>query len=164
MNRTLHHRWISLTVIVVLAASVAACCGRCIEQGATPQPGPGTEPVGTEPTATTIASAPSAFAFTAEQNKETVTVPAGTQFTLALAENPTTGYSWALELSSGLSVVSDAYQTTPGREGMPGAGGTHTWTIEATTAGTQTIDGHYRRPWENPPVDAETFALTVEVP
>jgi len=153
-----------ITPTFLLALAVSACGGPTAEPATTPTGGGTTEPTTTEPTTTTIASAPAAFAFTVEQNKETVTVPTGTQLTLTLAENPTTGFSWELALSPGLSVVSDSYQTTPGREGMPGAGGTHTWTIEATTPGTQTIDGHYRRPWENPPVDAETFALTVEVP
>jgi inhibitor of cysteine peptidase len=162
MNRNLHDRWISLAVAVVLALAVSACGGPNVEPVATPAGG-GTEPVTTTTTTATVTSAPAAFAFTAAENNGTVTIPAGTQLTLTLDENPTTGFSWELELSSGLSVVSDSYQTTPGREGMPGAGGTHNWTIEATTAGTQTIAGHYRRPWENPPVDAETFMLTVEV-
>jgi inhibitor of cysteine peptidase len=157
MNRNLHDRWISLAVALALA--VSACGGPNVEPVTTPAGG-GTEPV---TTTTTTVSAPAAFAFTAAENNGTVNVPVGTQLALTLDENPTTGYSWALELSPGLSVVADDYAQAPGREGMAGAGGTHTWTIEATTAGTQTIAGHYRRPWENPPVDAETFALIVEV-
>jgi inhibitor of cysteine peptidase len=146
-----------ITHAFLLALAVSACGGPAAEPVTTPTGGD------TEPVTTTTVSAPAAFAFTAAENNGTVNVSVGTQLALTLDENPTTGFSWELELSSGLSVVSDSYQTTPGREGMPGAGGTHTWTIEATTAGTQTIAGYYSRPWENPPVDAETFMLTVEV-
>jgi predicted secreted protein len=142
-----------VSVFVLLAG---ACGSRSAEPSTTPPGGTGTEPA--------AATAPAALAFTEAEDGGTVAVPAGQRFTLALPENVTTGYSWALELSPGLAVVSDEYAQTPGSEGRPGAGGTHTWTIEATAAGTQVLAGHYRRPWEDPPVDAGSFSLTVQVP
>jgi predicted secreted protein len=176
MNCKIASCWISRLALIVSGLAAAGCPGRTGEPAVTPQ-GEGTvEPDGTvtapedtgavpvvtdAPIEATDVEGPS---YTEAQDGTSVTAAAGSHFTVALAENGTTGYQWVMELSPGLTLVSDDFRMDPGSEGRVGAGGTHYWTIEAATAGTQTIAGHYRRSWEEPPVDAQTFSLTVEVP
>ena len=90
----------------------------------------------------------------------------GENFTLNLKENPTTGYSWQLNLSKGLSILSNEYTEykLPGeKEVTPGRGGTHSWLIQATAPGSQQVNGIYKRSWENTTGTEENFTLTVEV-
>lgn len=90
----------------------------------------------------------------------------GGNFTLNLKENPTTGYSWQLNLSKGLSILSNEYTEykLPGeKEVTPGRGGTHSWLIQATALGSQQVNGIYKRSWENTTGTEENFTLTVEV-
>ncbi|WP_410508207.1 protease inhibitor I42 family protein [Methanosarcina hadiensis] len=87
-------------------------------------------------------------------------------FYLRLQENPTTGYSWELNLSEGLSLVSDKYYPPESGEGertIVGAGGVHVWEIKADSEGTQQVTAVYRRSWENETGTEERFKLNVEV-
>lgn len=92
----------------------------------------------------------------------TVQAAAGDTIDLTLPENPSTGYSWTLEVSDGLSIVDDAYAEGEDSGGMVGVPGTHTWAIEVTGAGEQTIKGEYRQA-QNPDDNPEYFTLTVKV-
>jgi inhibitor of cysteine peptidase len=97
---------------------------------------------------------------------KTISLKNGENFTLDLKENPTTGYSWQLNLSKGLSILSDEYteHRLPGeKEVTPGRGGTHSWLIQATAPGSQQVNGIYKRSWENTTGTEENFTLTVEV-
>ena len=81
---------------------------------------------------------------------------------IELEENPTTGYSWNLTASPGLSLKSDRYEQT-GDEDMVGSGGVHTWTFEVTGEGGQSVEAVYKRPWENITGNETTFTLNLEV-
>jgi len=87
---------------------------------------------------------------------------AGDTLRLVLDENPTTGYSWALELSRGLTLKSDQYKPDTVPSGVVGSGGRHVWIIEVTGSGDQTIRAAYVRPW-SPQDAAERFTLSVVV-
>ncbi len=78
----------------------------------------------------------------------------GEQTTVSLKENPTTGYTWNVSVSDGLSIVNDEF-IGPENKQIVGAGGVHKWTLEAVAPGNQTFSGVYRRSWE-PPSDADT--------
>jgi inhibitor of cysteine peptidase len=87
-------------------------------------------------------------------------------FYLRLQENPTTGYSWELNLSQGLSLVSDEYYTPESEEGeepLVGAGGVHLWEIKADSEGNQQVMAIYKRSWENETGTEDRFTLSVEV-
>lgn len=87
-------------------------------------------------------------------------------FYLRLQENPTTGYSWELNLSEGLSLISDKYYPPePGEEErtIVGAGGVHIWEIKADSEGIQQLTAVYRRSWENETGTEEVFKLNIEV-
>ena len=68
------------------------------------------------------------------QSNETISLSVGASETIALSENPSTGYQWQLDTtqSSNLAIVRviDAgYQAVQG--GQMGAAGSHWWQIEA---------------------------------
>jgi len=74
------------------------------------------------------------------------------QFTITLASNPTTGYSWYLVKydKALISLVKHEYQ--PPEHNMPGAGGKEIWTFKINDTGfaapqISKIDLLYARPW-----------------
>jgi len=101
--------------------------------------------------------------FTASDNGRTLTLPAGTHFTVRLESNITTGYSWQLDAVDPAVVLNTGNNYVGPTAPMPGAGGHEDWEFVTQAAGTTTLQMAYRRPWEtdNPP--AETFALTITV-
>lgn len=105
--------------------------------------------------------------FTETDNGTTAVFENGTVFYLKLAENPTTGYSWELERSEGLSLLTDEYiQDEPPAEmeqPIVGAGGAHIWGLKAMAEGEQHLKGIYKKPWENETGEEEIFVLDIEV-
>jgi inhibitor of cysteine peptidase len=93
-----------------------------------------------------------------------VTVNPGDQFTLGLAANRSTGYSWQLAQAPDaavLQLVGSSYEAPAA--GRPGAGGKECWTFNAVGAGTTQLTLAYSRPWEHgvPPARSLTFSVVV---
>lgn len=101
--------------------------------------------------------------YTEADNGRTVTLAAGTHFTVKLASNATTGYQWDLTSlnSAVLSYVQNRY--IPPTSSIPGAGGSEEWEFTARAIGTGSLRMDYLRPsdWSGTP--AQTFQLTVIV-
>ena len=87
----------------------------------------------------------------------------GEIFYLKLRENPSTGYSWQLNLSEGLTILSDEYTQDPAPEEMAGVPGTHQWKIKTVTPGSQQVKGIYKQPWMDTTGTEDNFTLNVEV-
>ena len=100
---------------------------------------------------------------TEAENGKSISVKNREIFILQLRENPSTGYSWELKMSEGLNILSDGYAQDEAPEGKVGVPGTHSWTIEAVSQGSQQVNGIYKRPWENTTGTEENFTLAVEV-
>jgi inhibitor of cysteine peptidase len=104
---------------------------------------------------------------TEADNGKNISLKNGDTFYLRLKENPTTGYSWQLNLSQGLNNVSEKYYPPePSKESqqpLVGAGGVHIWEIKVVTEGSQQVKGIYKRPWENTTGTEDSFTLNVEV-
>jgi len=101
----------------------------------------------------------------ASQSNETISLSVGASETIALSENPSTGYEWQLDTtqSSNLAivrVVDAGYQAVQG--GQMGAAGSHWWRIEAWAPGTARIVFAYSRPWEHE-APAKSHAVEVNV-
>lgn len=149
-----HAVFAGIGIVCLIAVFCAGCIGT----------GPGT-PTGLPPshpmTATQVPAG--TIVVTEEQNHATVTVQKGNSIIVRLQENPTTGFSWNLTTSPGLQVVSDTYipSDTTGR--LVGSGGTHVWDISAHSAGRQSIQAVYMRPWEPVTGNETSFYLAVEV-
>ncbi|MBP2030860.1 inhibitor of cysteine peptidase [Methanohalophilus levihalophilus] len=94
-------------------------------------------------------------------DSSTITIEVGDSFEVWLEENPTTGYQWELTVSDGLEIIKDEFIQTPEEEELVGSGGVHVWTIGINEAGDQSIDGIYKRPWEDTTGDEDTFSMAV---
>lgn len=104
---------------------------------------------------------------TEADNGTSISLENGSIFYLKLKENPTTGYSWELNLSQGLNNISGEYYPPEQPEGIKeplvGAGGVHLWEIKAVSKGSQQVTGIYKRPWEKLTGEEEKFTLNVKV-
>ncbi len=109
--------------------------------------------------------APSEVQLTELANGATVLLAADGTLIVALASNPSTGFSWVivspepefLELEGEPRFV-PAGSTTP----VAGAGGTLVFTMKATGAGTSTLIMEYNRTTTPPEEPEDTFTVTVE--
>jgi len=97
-----------------------------------------------------------------DDNGKTIEVQKGCEIRIELSENPTTGYTWQLT-APGLTYVSDEYYPDEVAEGIVGSGGTHEWIYTADSSGTYTIDGIYKRSWEETSTDDTRWKVTVMV-
>ncbi len=139
----------------VLIAGLLALC--MLGAGCTSQPAePGTPTATPTPVATTPPAAEE-FAFNETNNNETVTLPVGSEITISLEENPTTGYSWNVTSSAGLEYVNDTY-IAPETE-LVGAGGVHVWQYLAAEEGTAEFSAIYKRPWEETTGNETAFSM-----
>jgi inhibitor of cysteine peptidase len=104
---------------------------------------------------------------TEADNGKSINLKKGETFYLRLQENPTTGYSWELNMSQGLDKVSGNYyppeSSKEGKQPLVGAGGVHIWEIKALTEGSQQVKGIYKRPWEDITGKEDHFTIKVEV-
>jgi predicted secreted protein len=146
------NRW--LVVVGISALAVAGVLSAC---------GDDDNDDNGDPTVTS-SPAPAEVQLTEPDNGTTVTLAADGTLIVALASNPSTGYSWAivspepefLELDGEPKFV-PAGSTTP----VVGAGGTQVFTLKATGAGTSTLMMEYNRTTTPPEEPEETFTVTV---
>lgn len=92
-------------------------------------------------------------------------------FEFSLPGNPTTGYEWMIADSapfhrrSSIELISieESYQTEPGKENMPGAGGTYTYHVKGVKPGKVEFFMAYARSWEKEvPLEAWHYSLFVD--
>lgn len=108
---------------------------------------------------------PKVFQLTAEQNGFLIRIHQFDQIQIELASNPSTGYTWVHETSSGSVVEQDGepvFEQAPDcSSGMDGCGGTETFSFTAVGIGTQKIALIYKRSWEDDEEPIERFEVTV---
>jgi inhibitor of cysteine peptidase len=108
-----------------------------------------------------VLSGNNARAFDIRNNTQSVQIKNGMTFKVVLDENPTTGYTWILNVTSGLAITGDTY--VPPDSSLVGAGGKHEWQIKATGTGDQQITGIYRRSWEPTVGNETTYRLNIRI-
>ena len=83
----------------------------------------------------------------------------GETFALALASNPTTGYTWQIAADPRyLELVAQEFEV----EGKAvGAGGREVFRFHALEIGKTEIDLEYRRPWGKEARDTKRFRVTI---
>lgn len=92
----------------------------------------------------------------------------GSDLTLTLEENPTTGYQWVFavtsegQTSTGLEAVSDEFKQSSSSNQVVGAPGKHEYKFKGVQEGTYWINFTYSRSWE-PSADDETCSFEVTV-
>lgn len=104
------------------------------------------------------------LALTAENNGGQVEVKAGEEFTVSLAGNPSTGYTWeVIDLDPALFELVGEPEFVSDSPDLIGSGGSLTLTFKALQAGTATLSLVYHRPWETDVEPIDTFSVTVTV-
>lgn len=98
------------------------------------------------------------------EDKKTRTVKTGEKFTIKLASNPTTGYSWRLVSHSltKLKLIKDK-EFIREKPPIPGLGGYDTFVFQALEPGTPTIILEYAQPWEKDKPAAKRHLIEVVI-
>ena len=82
----------------------------------------------------------------------------GEKFTIEQGGNASTGYSWKIETSPGLSLVDKQNKLNCD---MPGCGSKEIWTFMGTKAGSQQIHATYSRSWEKKFVEPNVYDVKI---
>jgi predicted secreted protein len=89
-----------------------------------------------------------------------VRVRVSEEFAVALAGNPTTGYTWQPSIHvEHLELLGQTFE--PSGEGV-GAGGREVFHFHPRTAGETEITFEYRRPWGSETRDTKRFRIVIE--
>jgi inhibitor of cysteine peptidase len=98
-----------------------------------------------------------------DQSGEQVATEVGEKFTIELAANPSTGYTWQLSQAMGdqVTLVDSDYE--PEGDVQPGSSGVQRFVFEGLKVGTTTLSFSYVRPWETGVAPTETVAFPVSV-
>jgi predicted secreted protein len=87
-------------------------------------------------------------------------VAAGETFALALAGNPSTGYTWQASVDPRyLELIGQEFERAG--EGV-GAGGYEVLCFRALTAGGTEITCEYRRPWDREALNSTRFRVVIQ--
>jgi inhibitor of cysteine peptidase len=93
-----------------------------------------------------------------------ISVAKGHYFLVALASNPTTGYSWTASISNAnVEDEGSAYLAASHAPRVVGSGGQQIFSFEGSATGTATITFSYARPWEKGKPAAKTAVFHVTV-
>jgi inhibitor of cysteine peptidase len=101
-------------------------------------------------------------ALTREDNGRVVVVKAGDAVSVQLAENPTTGYSWAID-SIDARLVEAGAPTYHGAGAGLGSGGAKIWRLTARASGKTRVEMKRWRHWEGDASVVERFAITLDI-
>lgn len=160
-------KFVAISCILILClASILVCgCTQTPTQPITPTATPTatSTPVATTAIPQTTITPPvtTMKIYNESADGETITVPLNGTFAVLLLENPTTGYSWNMTVTSGLEITNDTF--IPPQSTLIGAGGSHMWDVKAIQTGQQKFSGVYKQPWMNTTANDTTFALWVNV-
>jgi inhibitor of cysteine peptidase len=97
--------------------------------------------------------------FTLQNNGSSTEISMGEVFDVVLAENPTTGYRWILDVSPSQAIVLVGDEFTVSGEGI-GAGGQRRFLFRAGHPGAFAIALRCYREWESATSAIKTFTLT----
>lgn len=81
-----------------------------------------------------------------QQQQNTLSYNLNQPFLLEFTENPSTGYSWYLELPSGIKLLYEAF-SSPGTHNRVGFPGTRTFVVHGIARGKMSIRAIHTRPW-----------------
>lgn len=110
-----------------------------------------------------VALCAAAFASPSRADEPAIRIASGESRSFAFPENPSTGYTWALDAaaSRGLDVAAVADGGHHPGKAMPGTPGERLWSVRGLAPGHAEIVFVYRRLWEPAPV--ETRRVDVDV-
>jgi len=89
-----------------------------------------------------------------------IEISVGEEFSIALASNPSTGYSWMVEVDE--EFVEMTSQSFMPQSEQVGAGGVEVFTFNPMIEGETEIKFSYLRPWESvQPLDIQVYSITI---
>ena len=100
-----------------------------------------------------------------DKSSKPIKAKAGTEFSLTLESNRTTGYQWQLDKpldESVVKLVRNEYKS-PEAAGVVGAGGKEVWTFKAVAEGKTVIVMKYVRPWEKDQAPAKRAKFELRI-
>ncbi len=101
-------------------------------------------------------------AVTREDNGRVVVAKVGDVISVHLPENPTTGYSWAIDSVDAKRLEADAPTYHSEGAGL-GAGGARSWNFRARAPGRARVGLKRWRHWEGDDSVVERFAVTLDI-
>ena len=120
------------------------------------------QPAQTGPSKVRLAAAVQPAATYHEKDRgRTVTLPVGTRFSIALKENPTTGYRWSEPEFDKSCLVLDGDEYVPDAGARIGGGGVRTFGFTVVSPGRTVVRLAYRRSWEATTAQESGFEITV---
>lgn len=170
-----HHVFIILCIVCLIAAFSAGCTSPSTPAtpakttttvstaAATPAPTAVVAKI-TKPATPVphVTSANGFYTFTGSENKGYYTLPKNSQMFLTLDENPTTGYTWNLTTTPGLTIVKDEFLPPTSSQGL-GAGGMHEWEIKTAAEGDQQISAVLKHVSDPVTGRETTYTVFIEV-
>ncbi|MAI66766.1 MAG: hypothetical protein CMJ26_02675 [Phycisphaerae bacterium] len=101
--------------------------------------------------------------FSAVDSDRNIVLSLGRTFEIVLPSNPTTGYSWSLDVHDSSVIKNVANTFISDVSGRVGVGGSTTWTLRAIGKGETVLMFSYQRPWEEkaPPTKVVSFTISV---
>ncbi len=91
---------------------------------------------------------------------DTISVGTGDRFTVELESNPSTGFTWVVENSSGLRSIEESWS---GDSDLIGSPGVSRFVFEATEAGPGRLEMVYTRVWSDDDSMDRHFVLNVSI-
>jgi inhibitor of cysteine peptidase len=100
---------------------------------------------------------------TGEDKGRTIDVPVGSTIEVRLAENPTTGYRWAVESAGGPAIAGVDDRFEPEQPPRIGSGGIRVFRFRATKQGGGVLALRHWQPWSGESSIIERFSVDLEV-
>ncbi|MBT4530467.1 MAG: protease inhibitor I42 family protein [Phycisphaerae bacterium] len=102
-------------------------------------------------------------AFTSVDADREIVLAPGRHFEIVLPSNPTTGYTWELQIDNPKVVKDISKVFIADRSKRVGVGGNTKWSLQAGDTGKATVDFMYQKSWEKdtPPTRTVTFTVLV---
>jgi inhibitor of cysteine peptidase len=101
-------------------------------------------------------------ALTAKDADRSIDVHSGDEISVTLAENPTTGFRWAIaSLTGELTLLSSDFDRST--DARPGAGGRRTIRLRAGRAGTGELRVRSGRSWETESTDVRELRFSFAI-
>jgi inhibitor of cysteine peptidase len=100
---------------------------------------------------------------TAKDANKTFQLRVGDQVVIALDANPSTGFDWDIDQTKSTMLALQGKTFQASSPGLPGSGGTDTFTFKALTAGTVNLRLKYWRSFEGPASITNRYAVTFQV-
>ena len=143
-------RSIWIAILAILTVSLAAGCAskKGVEPVATP-------PAGTRENGTLV--------LTRADNNRTAELRVGERLKVRLPENPTTGFTWAIDETNSRLLALDGTEFTEPTEGSIGARGQRIFTFTTLQPGEVALKLKYWRFWEGDGSTTERYAITLKI-